>query len=113
MGGTLDAWTVLPFPRTIRPMSARYILIRQLWIASLFAIAILAANGTRDAGATPETTGPVEHVYRIVENDSLHAYVFYPPDTDRSRPANAILLFHGGGWAAGSAEWTFASAERF
>lgn len=94
-------------------MNARYLFIRQLWIASLLVIAILAAYGTRDAVATPETIGPVAHVYRVVEDDSLHAYVFYPPDADRGRPANAILLFHGGGWAAGSAEWTFATAERF
>src|SRR4029079_18179223 len=29
------------------------------------------------------------------------------------KQSSAILLFHGGGWNAGSAEWTFDAARRF
>lgn len=57
----------------------------------------------------PSTT----RVYRVVHGDSLHAYIFDPP-TDRKRGAvSAILLFHGGGWSAGAADWTFGAAQRF
>lgn len=64
----------------------------------------------------PKSAGPAEplvHTYREVNGQALHAYVF-PPAAPHSkeRPA-AILLFHGGGWEAGSPEWTFAAARRF
>jgi acetyl esterase/lipase len=67
-------------------------------------VVVRAANGAT-------ATDPVRYVYRIVDNDSLAAFVFAPPAG--SKHVNGILLFHGGGWAAGSAEWVFASAERF
>ncbi len=44
-------------------------------------------------------------------DDSLAAFVFAPPVSEGKAPG--ILLFHGGGWVAGSAEWVFASAARF
>ncbi len=87
--------------------------MRQLLTVSLVTLAVLTTIVSRDAVAAPETTGPFQYVYRVIGEDSLRAYVFYPPDADPGRPANAILLFHGGGWVAGSAEWTFAAAERF
>lgn len=52
-------------------------------------------------------------VYREVGGESLHAYVFLPPGRQEGHKANAILLFHGGGWAAGAPDWTFAAARRF
>lgn len=79
----------------------------------LIAITLLAIIYPLPVGAAPEAAGPFDHVYRVVEGDSLHAYAFHPSDTGRGRPTNAILLFHGGGWVAGSAEWTFATAKRF
>jgi len=56
---------------------------------------------------------PSVHVYREVQGQELHAHVFSPPDETRREPAAAILLFHGGGWAAGSPEWTYGDARRF
>lgn len=55
---------------------------------------------------------PQQYVYRMAGADSLHAYVF-PPASAAKDGTNAILLFHGGGWNSGSAEWVFASAQRF
>jgi acetyl esterase len=55
---------------------------------------------------------PVAHVYRRVQEQSLQAFVFAPPGpTGSSRPA--VLFFHGGGWSAGSAEWSFNTARAF
>lgn len=61
--------------------------------------------------ATP--VEPVTHVYREVNGQELRAYVFPPAVSDPRRRAAAVLLFHGGGWSAGSPEWTFAAARRF
>jgi len=55
----------------------------------------------------------VTRVYRVIGSDSLHAYVFLPPGRSDGSPANAVLLFHGGGWHAGEPQWTFATAQRF
>ena len=59
-----------------------------------------------------EASEPVARIYRDVQGKPLRAYVFAPPGSTRS-PKPAILFFHGGGWSAGSAEWTFPTAQRF
>jgi len=56
---------------------------------------------------------PSIHAYREVEGQELHAHVFLPPEEGHREPAAAILLFHGGGWVAGNAEWTYGDARRF
>ena len=56
------------------------------------------------AGAQAEAPQP---------GSSLRVYVFLPPDHGAGGPVPAILLFHGGGWSAGSPEWTFTAARRF
>lgn len=82
----------------------RHILISVFLAAGL----ALAAARPGSADSPPE---PQRHVYRIVGEDSLAAFVFQP--AQRGEATHAILLFHGGGWHAGSAEWVFASATRF
>ena len=52
-------------------------------------------------------------VYRQIGGRGLKAHVFFPPAHSRGEPAPGILLFHGGGWSAGSPEWTFTAARRF
>jgi acetyl esterase/lipase len=56
---------------------------------------------------------PREHVYREVGGTPLRAYVFTPAGHPDHEPVPAILLFHGGGWVVGSADWTFETARRF
>ncbi len=58
---------------------------------------------------------PAVHVYRTVQGQPLQAFVFAPagPSGSTRSPKPAVLFFHGGGWVAGSAEWTFPSARRF
>jgi acetyl esterase/lipase len=66
------------------------------------------------AGAQPDEPRPSRTlIYREVGGDSLHAYVFLPPHHRSGDQAHAILLFHGGGWSAGSPDWTFGAARRF
>lgn len=72
--------------------------------------------GCTSHAASPQTLQatqePVAYTYRSVQGQSLRAFVFAPPRSSRS-PRPAVLFFHGGGWSAGSAEWTFSSARRF
>lgn len=56
---------------------------------------------------------PTEHTYREIDGRALKAYVFAPEGSQISKKSAAILLFHGGGWVAGNAEWTFKSARRW
>ncbi len=67
---------------------------------------------TISAVAHAADISPQKYMYRLAGTDSLHAYVF-PPASPSKNGDNAILLFHGGGWNSGSAEWVFASAQRF
>lgn len=78
-------------------------------------VVLFAACGAAfHAGVKPvHAAAPHAHTYRVVDGDSLTAFVFVPAGHDRARPVPAILLFHGGGWAWGSPEWVFATAERF
>jgi acetyl esterase/lipase len=73
---------------------------------------MLLAGPAAHAVEGGEAASPKQYTYRVVNDDSLGAFVFSPPRQD-DRPVHAILLFHGGGWSAGSAEWVFASASRF
>lgn len=62
----------------------------------------------------PPPPQPVEHVYASPGGVPLKAHVFSAPAEESSgvkRPA--IVLFHGGGWAMGEAEWAFPRAKRF
>jgi acetyl esterase/lipase len=56
---------------------------------------------------------PIAHTYREVDGEALELYVFKPAGIASNKLAPAILLFHGGGWVAGSPEWTFESARRY
>lgn len=81
------------------------------WI--LGAACLLALLQTEQVSAENEPKPSITRVYRVAGGDSLHAYVFLPASPEKSDTTNAILLFHGGGWAAGNPEWTFPAAERF
>lgn len=78
---------------------------------------VLGAGCSKAAPKSAPTSGvpapPIERVYRIVDGVPLKAFVFKPTGAARGTRAPAILLFHGGGWVAGSPDWTFASAERY
>lgn len=71
------------------------------------ALAALALPGPAEAAQQPRV-----HVYREIDGRKLEGHVFQPPGEGAGKPAAAILLFHGGGWSEGSAEWTFGDARR-
>jgi len=56
---------------------------------------------------------PRSYIYREIDGRKLQAYVFFPEGEGVRKQTPAILLFHGGGWSAGSAEWSFEAARRF
>ena len=58
-----------------------------------------------------ESTQPDEYVYARHGDRELKVYVFSPDGAEERRPA--VLVFHGGGWSIGSAEWGFGKAEHF
>ena len=57
--------------------------------------------------------GPSTYTYRVVDGRELKAYAFTPEPQEHMKPFAAVLLFHGGGWKWGNAEWTFEAASRF
>ena len=63
--------------------------------------------------AQSERAPSMARAYREIGGDSLYAYVFLPPGRREGDKANAILLFHGGGWSRGEPAWTFVTAQRF
>jgi acetyl esterase/lipase len=70
---------------------------------------LLAATA---ALACAQITGPDVRIYKSVGTTNLTAHVFRPEVSDRTaRPA--IVLFHGGGWVAGSPEWVYDAAKRY
>jgi acetyl esterase len=85
--------------------------------AVFFAFSSLALAGSLASGqpASPAPTErqPTEFTYREVDGRALKAYLFAPEGTQPATKRPAILLFHGGGWVAGSAEWTFKGARRY
>jgi len=80
-------------------------------IAALLAFAGCAATWAASEVAAP--TEPPTYTYRKIDGKALSAHVFFPAVHGAQNRASAILLFHGGGWSAGSPEWTFDAARRF
>lgn len=78
---------------------------------------ILALAGILSAQTVPAASdaGPQSraYVYREIDGRKLNAYVFAPRGEVSLKPTAAVLLFHGGGWVAGSADWTAGEAMRF
>ena len=83
----------------------------------LTVVLIIALAGVLSAqsqqGSIDAAQQPRIYVYREINGQKLNAHVFLPPGEGPGKPTSAILLFHGGGWSEGSAEWTFEDARRF
>ncbi|GAB5551856.1 MAG: hypothetical protein Sapg2KO_14470 [Saprospiraceae bacterium] len=45
--------------------------------------------------------------YKVVDDITLNAHVFYPENHDKKKAKPAHLFFHGGGWAIGLPEWSY------
>jgi acetyl esterase/lipase len=83
----------------------------------LIVVLILALAGALSAQPQQRSVDAAQqpriYVYREIDGQKLNAHVFLPPGEGPGTPTSAILLFHGGGWNEGSAEWTFGDARRF
>jgi len=80
--------------------------------------AIAGATPSPDAAqSSPVSSSPQPeprpYVYREADGKKLQAFVFAPQGATPGKPTAAILLFHGGGWVMGSAEWCFDAARDF
>ena len=75
-----------------------------LILMTLTAATIAVANTASD---------PDIVVYREVAGQALTAHIFTSERTEDSAPTAAVLLFHGGGWVAGTPEWTYQEARNF
>ncbi len=78
---------------------------------------ILALAGVLAAQTVPAANDaapqPRPYVIREIDGQKLNAYVFSPRGEISAQPTAVVLLFHGGGWVAGSADWTAGEAMRF
>jgi acetyl esterase len=74
-------------------------------------ILLFCRSGNAQAAAGPAS--PDIRVYKTVGAAKLTAHVFHPFQASDGKRAPAILLFHGGGWVAGSPEWVYEAAERY
>ena len=86
--------------------------------AAIAVLSLIAAVGCSTPGRAPVLQSDAFrdstiHSYRRVGDATLRAFVFAPARTSGDRRRPAILLFHGGGWGAGSPEWVFSAARRF
>ena len=66
-----------------------------------------------NAQAKARSVGPDIRVYKTVGATKLTAHVFRTSQTNSGSRIPAILLFHGGGWVAGSPEWVYEAAQRY
>lgn len=53
------------------------------------------------------------YTFAVVDSRSLKAHVFRRSDPAENSRTPGILIFHGGGWAYGAAEWSFPRAKHF
>jgi acetyl esterase/lipase len=85
---------------------------RPKWlVASVAAALIVAPAVSAQEGPSPIT--PTVHTYREIDGTALQLHIFMPRVTPPTGGLPAVLLLHGGGWVAGSPDWTFASAARY
>jgi acetyl esterase/lipase len=73
----------------------------------------LFALGSMVAQAPQSVHGPVVEIYKTVGDTKLTAQVFQPLGVKAENHRPAIVLFHGGGWVAGSPEWVYDAAKRY
>jgi acetyl esterase/lipase len=83
---------------------------RAIAFAAILLAGVPAPGSAQDSSSV---VGPVEHVYANHDGVDLKAYVFAPVGHTGDTPRSAILIFHGGGWSIGEAEWGFSRAKHF
>lgn len=80
-------------------------MLRRRSLFVLFALLALPGAGQQVSWA------PVVSTYKTVGGRSLKVHVFSPAGRQADR--TAVVLFHGGGWVAGSPQWTYEPAREY
>jgi acetyl esterase len=78
-------------------------------IAAL-ALSLLLPTVARSQAPNPN---PVIRTYKTVGATEVKAHIFQPADAAKGKVYPAIIVLHGGGWNAGSPEWTYYDTQRF
>ena len=82
-------------------------------LAAIGALIVVSVSGSGcQAKEDSGIEGPVEVVYAVRDTTVLHAFLFSPSPRP-GQPSAAIVLFHGGGWFMGEAQWAFPTAKHF
>lgn len=84
-------------------------MIRPVVILALLAITPLMSAAP---SPPPPATPPRVQAYKTVGDRALRLYIFAPA-TVGARPATALVLFHGGGWAFGDPNEFFGVCRRY
>jgi acetyl esterase len=90
-------------------MNSSTLLSLRVPIAAL-ALSFLLPAVARSQEPTPQ---PIIRTYKTVGTTELKAHVFQPVDSTKRKMYAAIIVLHGGGWSAGSPEWTYYDTQRF
>ncbi len=66
---------------------------------------------TLEESLLAERAGHEIQVYKTAKDLQLEAHIFKPENFDPQISYPVLAAFHGGGWQAGHADWTFSSAK--
>jgi acetyl esterase len=80
---------------------------------ALMLIIFLAAFIVARAQSSANQPTPDIRTYKTVGATKVPAHIFRPQDDARGKPLPVIVLFHGGGWVAGSPDWVYETAQRY
>jgi len=76
------------------------------------AIAIALLFAMISASQEPQKQ-PSIRTYKTIGATELKAHIFFPADHVNGKLRPTMIVLHGGGWNAGSPEWTYYDTERF
>ena len=82
-------------------------------LLSTLAVNVCLSGGALAQTGNAEDAHPDAYTYERVGGKEMKVYVFEPPRSDYGKPRAAMLVFHGGAWNHGSAEWTYGQARYF
>jgi len=80
---------------------------------NIILIIFILISGLTKAQDNSISIEPIEFTYKIIDADSLKAYVFYPQDIAKGMNRPSLAIFHGGGWAMGEPSWGFGYAQKY
>lgn len=83
------------------------------WTSLQAILAMFALFAIQPWARSQQSLQPSIRTYKTVGTTDLKAHIFMPADAAKTKPHAAIVLLHGGGWNAGSPEWTYDDARHY